>query len=107
MTTSVSPATTVNPGKGLGIVGLILSFLPFLGLIGLIVSIVAKVKSKKAGFKNGPATAGIVIGILVLIGTIIIAIVAGVSAAAVLQACAELGEGVHELETGVTVTCGA
>ena len=54
-----------DPGKTLGIVGLILSF--FTALIGLIVSAVALNKSKKAGFKNTPALIGIIIG---AIGTV-------------------------------------
>ena len=96
-----APATV--PGKTLGVVGLILSF--FSGPIGLIVSAVARSQSKKAGFKNTPATVGIVIGLLSTIG-IIIAIVGGIlGASALLSQCADLGPGVHE-SNGVTITCG-
>lgn len=91
-----------DPGKTLGIVGLILSF--FTALIGLIVSAIALNKSKKAGFKNTPALVGVIIG---AIGTVfaVIAIILAITAAAALgQRCAELGPGVHE-SGGVTITC--
>lgn len=100
--TAVAPAS--NAGKTLGVVGLILSF--FSGPIGLIVSAVARSQSKKAGLKNGPATAGIVIGLLSTIA-IVVGIIAGVAGiAGVASQCAELGAGVHELDNGVTITCG-
>ena len=56
-----------DPGKTLGIVGLVLSIRGG-GLISLIISIIARNKSKAAGFKNTMATIGIVlsaIGIVV------------------------------------------
>lgn len=59
----------VNPGKTLGVVGLILAVL--LPLIGLILSIIAKHKSKKAGFKNGAAVAGIIISIVVMLLSVV------------------------------------
>lgn len=91
-----------DPGKTLGIVGLILSF--FTALIGLIVSAIGLSKSRKAGFKNTPALIGVIIGALGTIGAVIaiIAIIAGASAIA--QRCAELGPGTHE-SGGVTITC--
>lgn len=54
-----------DPGRTLGIVGFILAIL--FNIIGLIVSIVAYNKSKKAGFSNGWAAAGIVIGVVEII----------------------------------------
>jgi len=51
-----------NPGKTLGIIGFVLAF--FISILGLILSIVGLVKSRKAGFKNPLAIAGIVIGAL-------------------------------------------
>ena len=102
--TAAPVAPVGNEGKTLGIVGLILSF--FSGPIGLIVSAVARSQSKKAGFKNTPATVGIVIGLLSTIG-IVIAIIGGIAAGGAIAAqCAELGAGVHELDNGVTITCG-
>lgn len=94
------------PGKGLGIAGLILAI--FVPLIGLILSAVARSQSKKAGFKNGPATAGIIIGIILLVIGVIVTIVLIVSGVALFggltQVCAENGPGVWEVG-GVTYTC--
>jgi hypothetical protein len=61
-----------NPGRVWGIVGFILAFFPFLSVVGVILSIVGLVKSRKAGQKNGLAIAGIIIGTLVTIGTILL-----------------------------------
>ncbi|HYI60089.1 MAG TPA: DUF4190 domain-containing protein [Microlunatus sp.] len=91
------------PGKTLGIIGLVLSF--FTTIIGLIISIVALRQSKKAGFKNTPALAGVIIGIVTTVLAIIIGGVAIAGVMALLSQCAELGPGVHEVN-GVTVTCG-
>jgi hypothetical protein len=100
MTTPPAAPVASAPGKTLGIVGLILAFVA--APIGLILSIVAKVQSRAAGVKNGPATAGIIVGILVILAYIIIPIVVlgGVAAQ-----CADLGPGVHQVN-GVTYTCG-
>lgn len=101
--TAATPVPASNAGKTLGVVGLILSF--FSGPLGLIVSAVARSQSKKAGLKNGPATAGIVIGLLSTIA-IVIAIVAAVVAGGALAAqCGDLGPGEHSLDNGVTITC--
>ncbi len=54
-----------DPGKTMGIVGLVLAI--FCSLIGLIVSIIAYNKSKKAGFKNNIALAGIIVGIVSIV----------------------------------------
>jgi hypothetical protein len=97
------PPQSHDPGKTLGIIGLVLSF--FTALIGMIISIVAFRSSKKAGFKNTPALVGIIIGAIgTVIGTIV-AIVLIVAAAALASQCAELGPGVHVVN-GVTVACG-
>ena len=69
----------VDPGKTLGIVGLILSFVGPASLLGFILCIVARNMSKKAGFKNTPATVGIVIGIIVLVISVIFIIIAAVT----------------------------
>ena len=92
-----------DPGKTLGIVGLILSF--FTALIGLIVSAVALNKSKKAGFKNTPALIGVIIGAIGTVFAVIAISLAIAGAVALGQKCAELGPGVHQ-EGGVTITCG-
>ena len=58
-----------DPGRTMGIVGLILAI--FCNLIGLVVSIIAFNKSKQAGFKNNIALAGIIVGaVLFVVGLI-------------------------------------
>ncbi|TXK18811.1 hypothetical protein [Homoserinibacter sp. GY 40078] len=76
-------APDTYPGKGLGIAGLILAI--FLPLIGLILSIVARSQSKNAGYKNTPATVGIVIGIVLIVIGIIVSIIIGVASAAIIS----------------------
>ncbi|MGA1836241.1 septum formation family protein [Herbiconiux sp. 11R-BC] len=73
------------PGKTLGIVGLIVAI--FANVIGLILSIVALNQSKKAGFRNGPALAGVIvgsvltgIGVLVAVISLVITLTAGFGA---------------------------
>jgi len=68
--------TAADPGNTLGIVGLILAIIPCTSTIGLVLSIVAFVISRRAGFQNSKALAGIIIGI-VWIGLSIIAQVTG------------------------------
>ena len=98
------PAVVASaPGRTLGIVALIVSF--FVSILGLILGIVAKVQSNRAGVKNTPATVAIVLSILFLVGTIILVVVLAGSAAALLAQCGDLGPGVHELDSGVTITC--
>lgn len=100
-TSGANPAS--YPGKGLGIAGLILAI--FLNVIGLIISIVARVQSSRAGFKNGPALAGIIIGIITTLGSIAIAVAVGAGIASLASHCADLGPGTHQVG-GVTYTCG-
>lgn len=98
-----APYTGSN-GKTLGVVALIVSF--FFSVLGIILGFVAKSQSKKAGVKNGAATAAIVIGFLALILTVVLIASGGALFGGLLNACAEYGPGVHELENGTTLTCG-
>ncbi len=66
----------VDPGNTLGIVGLILAIIPCTSTIGLVLSIVAFIISRRAGFQNSKALAGIIIGI-VWVGLSIIAQLTG------------------------------
>ncbi|MEO7005537.1 MAG: DUF4190 domain-containing protein [Terrimesophilobacter sp.] len=82
------PPGTDYPGKTLGIVGLILAFV--FTLAGLICSIIALTQSRRAGYKNGIALAGvivsgafIVIGILIAIVVVMVVVSACTSGAAV------------------------
>lgn len=93
-----------NPGKTMGIVGLVLGFLGPLSLVGLILSIIGLRKSKKVGQSNGIAVAGIIVSSLVLVGVIIGSIALGLGVAHVVEMCGELGPGTH-IENGVTYTC--
>jgi len=68
--------TAADPGNTLGIVGLILAIIPCTSTIGLVLSIVAFIISRRAGFQNSKALAGIIIGI-VWVGLSIIAQVTG------------------------------
>jgi len=65
-----------DPCNTLGIVGLILAIIPCTSTIGLVLSIVAFIISRRAGFQNSKALAGIIIGI-VWVGLSIIAQVTG------------------------------
>lgn len=82
-------APAEDPGKTLGIIGLVLSIL--VPIAGLIVSIIAKKKSEAANFVNTPAKVGVILGwiftILGVIGLIIyiIAIVALINSGATLD----------------------
>lgn len=100
-------AVAENPGKTLGIVALIASF--FIALLGLILGIVALNQSKKAGFKNGPAKAAIILSIIFMVIGLIVGIILITSGAAlfgnIAQMCADLGPGEHVVD-GVTYTCG-
>lgn len=101
--TNPTGTAAADPGRTLGIVGLVLSI--FIPIVGLIVSIVARSKSKKAGFGNTLAMVGIVIGVvftLLALGGTTAGIVAAVHVA---HECANLGPGVHQVG-GTTYTCG-
>lgn len=92
-----------DPGKTLGIVGLIGAFL--IPLVGLIISIIARSKSKAAGFKNGLATGGIIVSIVAMVLGLVLSLAVIIPLVGVFQKCQELGPGVHQ-EGGVTYTCG-
>ena len=53
-----------DPGNTLGLVGLILAIIPCTSTIGLVLSIVAYIISRRAGFQNSKALAGIIVGIV-------------------------------------------
>ncbi len=93
-----------DPGKTMGIVGLVLSFLGCLSIVGLILSIIARNKSKKAGYNNGLALAGIIVGSIVLVISIIGAVVVGLAGMKFAEKCEDLGPGVH-YENGVEYNC--
>jgi hypothetical protein len=59
---ATTPQPAADPGSTLGIVGLILAIIPCTSTIGLVLSIVAYIMSRRAGFQNSKALAGIIIG---------------------------------------------
>ena len=67
--TAATPVST-DPGKGLGIAGFILAFIA--PIVGLPLSIVGYRKSRKNGFKNGLALAGIILNSVFLVGSILV-----------------------------------
>jgi hypothetical protein len=74
---AVPPAAN-DPGKTLGLVGLILAIIPCTSTIGLILSIVGFVMSRRVGIQNQKAFAGIIVGAAwIVIG--IIAQIAGLT----------------------------
>lgn len=94
-----------NPGKTMGIIGLVLSFLGCLSIVGIILSIVALNRSKKAGYGNGVAVAGIIVGAVVLIGSIIFGVVLWTGIQTVAEACEGVPTGGIVEVDGVTITC--
>jgi hypothetical protein len=96
-----------NPGRTLGITGLVLAFIPFLNPIGLILSIVALVKSRRAGMSNGLAVAGIIVGALatiILVLAIILIIAAVPYAREIAEFCEQNGPGPHTFR-GQQIDC--
>ncbi|WP_291039905.1 hypothetical protein [Herbiconiux sp.] len=77
-TLTTAPAGTDFPGKTLGIVGLVVAIIA--NLIGLIISAIALSQSKKAGYKNTPALAGVIVGAILTVLGIIFGIVGVVGA---------------------------
>ncbi|HEY9294257.1 MAG TPA: hypothetical protein VIP98_23490 [Microlunatus sp.] len=101
-TPAAGMAPQEDPGRTLGIVGLVLSIVA--NWVGLIVSIVAFKKSKNAGFQNGLAKAGIIVGCITTALAVIGAVIAIVLAVNLGSTCSDLGPGVHQVGSGV-VTC--
>lgn len=95
------------PGRIMGIVSLVLSIIG-LHVIGIILGFVARAQSKRAGQKNGFAVAGIIVGFVLLVLSIIViglAIAGGAAFVGWLNGvCADLGSGVWEVD-GITYSC--
>lgn len=63
-------ASGTDPGKTLGIIGLVMAFI--FPLIGVVLSGLAMSKSKKAGHKNTIAVIGLVLNIIFLVFSVLI-----------------------------------
>lgn len=91
------------PGKRLGVLGLI--FALTVAVVGIVVSLVAVIRSARAGHRNIPALAGLVIGVL---GTVVFFLAFWFIVqffSGDIGPCAELGPGTHD-EGLVTYECG-
>jgi hypothetical protein len=64
----------VDPGKTLGMVGMILAIIPCTYFIGLVLSVVAFVMSNRVGIRNQRAVIGIVVGAVWLVISVILQI---------------------------------
>jgi hypothetical protein len=94
---------THYPGRTLGIVGLILAFV--MSIAGIIVSAVGLHESRRAGIRNPYAIAGLAVSIA-LTALQILAVVAGIALAIVVwRTCGTMGNGIHYLQNGSTMTC--
>ena len=59
------PPTAIDPGKNMGIIGMVLAFVfPF---VGIVLSIISRSKSVKAGYSGGLGLAGIIINSVVIV----------------------------------------
>lgn len=84
------PAAAEDPGKIMGIIGLVLIF--FFPLAGLIVCLIAWNKSKKAGFKNVPALIGIFLNLAFILLSVLITILLVVASFKGVQHTAKMTE---------------
>lgn len=64
-TTTPAPTAAEDPGKTLGIVGLVLAIVA--PVVGIIVSAIARSQSRKAGFDNKLAKIGVIVGIVLTV----------------------------------------
>jgi hypothetical protein len=76
-----TPQPAADPGNTLGIVGLILAIIPCTSTVGLVLSIVAYIVSRRAGFQNSKALAGIIIGVAWLVLGFILQLTMGLMSA--------------------------
>ncbi|MDQ7877438.1 hypothetical protein Q9R08_05550 [Microbacterium sp. QXD-8] len=86
-----------DPFRVFGIVGFVLSLFAILNFAGLVISIIALVRSRRAGFRNRFALAGVVVAGLGVLLTLVIVAVAGGALVDAAQTCARLGDGVHTI----------
>jgi hypothetical protein len=93
------------PSATLAIAGLVTSVLGCTALVGLVLSIIALVRVRRGTASGrGLAIAGIVVGALWLVVGLVAAFGFTGLFVGIFQTCAELGDGVHQVD-GVTYTC--
>ena len=94
-----------QPSSTLAIAGLVTSVIGCTALVGLVLSIVALVRVRRGtATGRGLAIAGIVVGALWLVVGLVLAFGFTGLFVNIFQTCAELGDGVHQVD-GVTYTC--
>jgi hypothetical protein len=98
------PGQDADPGRVLGIIGLVLAFV--VSIAGIVVSAIALQESRRAGHSNGFAMAGLILSIVFTVIGLAVAVIAVFAVIATLQQCAALGPGMHQLGNGLTFTCG-
>lgn len=102
-----APSSEPIPGRTLGIVALVVAV--FFNVIGLVLGIIALVQSRKAGHKNGPAVAAIIVGAILTVAaiiTIILIVSAAVFASEAYQACQAVDFTGTVTVSGREVACG-
>lgn len=93
------------PSPTLAIVGLVTAAIPCTALVGLVISIVVLVRGRRGGVPGrGLAVAGVVVGALWLVAGIVALALGAFGVASLVETCAELGNGVHEVD-GVRYEC--
>ncbi|HEY9308505.1 MAG TPA: DUF4190 domain-containing protein [Microbacterium sp.] len=93
-----------DPFHVFGVIGFVLSFFAIVNIAGLVISIIALIRSKRAGFRNRFAMAGIVISAIGVVITIVVTTFAVSTLVGAAQTCARLGDGVHTIGSS-TYTC--
>lgn len=78
-----APHSLKNPGRNLGIVGLIMAFI--FSPVGIILNTIALSKSRKAGFKNGLALGGLITSIFLTVLGLVLGLVLGIFLLTTLQ----------------------
>ena len=61
------PAAANDPGRTLGLIGMILAIIPCTSFVGLILSVIALVLSRRVGQPNQKALVGIIVGAVYLV----------------------------------------
>ena len=93
-----------RPGRILGIVGFVLSFVFPLDIAGLVLCIVALIQSRRAGQKNGFALAGLIISLVGILFSAAILVILIPAMVDLFQTCGRLGNGVHQVGNAI-YTC--
>ena len=89
--------------SGLSIASIILAF--FCSPIGIILGIMATVRAKKNNVSKAWPLVGLILSVVIFLISLTLIILLGTVFVGIFEQCADLGQGVHEVD-GVTYTCG-